>query len=158
MKYSPSSPQLDFYTYNCGHCVFMCYVLWVTSSSSCIYTRWIWAASSASNTAELQLSLLASFTYNNIQNHSPLPNIHTQTIHAMLNSISFRAHLCTSGWVYIMVFVCRTEGMGEVPPEKMKMFCASQGYRGGWGYFGSRPNQLYQTYCWGLLFSAFSCF
>lgn len=116
--YSPSSPQLDFCTYNCGHCVFMCYVLWVTSSSSCIYTRWIWAASSASNTAELQLSLLASFTYNNIQNHSPLPNIHTQTIHAMLNSISFRAHLCTSGWAYILVFVCRTEGMGEVPPKK----------------------------------------
>lgn len=43
-------------------------------------------------------------------------------------------------------------------PKKMKMFCASQGYRGGWGYFGSQPNQLYQNYCWGFLFSPFSCF
>lgn len=143
-KYSPSSLQY-FCTYSRGHCVFICYVLWMTSSNPCIYTRWIWAASSTGNAAELQLRLPASFTCNNIQSHSPLPNIHTQTIHAMLNSISISAHICArvDGCTSQCLFVGLKEG-GEgspPPPQKKDVLCFTGAPR-RLGDLGSQPNKL----------------
>ena len=77
----------------------------MTSSNPSIYSRGAWATSGLSYAAEPRRCLLASFTYNNIQVHSPLPNTHTQTIHGMLNSISLSARLCAYTRVCVCVFV-----------------------------------------------------
>lgn len=98
-------------------CVLCICVLPMTSSNPRIYTRAIWVTSGSSYATEPQRCLPASFTYNNIQSHSPLPNTHTQTIHGMLNSISVRARL--NRGVRVCLFVCRwAEERGQGTPQK----------------------------------------
>lgn len=101
-------------------CACMHSVLQMTSSSPQIYSRGIWATSGSSCARELGWCLLASFTYNNIQVHSPVPNTHTQTIHRMLNSISLRGRLCTSA----CVCMCCWRGWreGKVPIKTHVIF------------------------------------
>ena len=91
----------------CMCCLCMCRVLRMTSSNPRIYSRGVWETSDSSYATERRRCLPASFTYNNIQVHSPLPNTHTQTIHGTLNSISVRARLRTSVSACTCVFVCK---------------------------------------------------
>ena len=83
--------------------------------------------------------LPASFTYNNIQVHSPLPCTHIQTLHGTLNSISVRAPLCTT--VRARFFAGRRKGN---LPKKHVIFIqyGGQGVLKAW----SRMVQLF--YCW----------
>lgn len=73
----------------------------------------------------------------------PTPK-HTYTNHSrhVKLNLNLRAHLCTSGWVQIPMFVCRAEGRGEAtPPQKKDVLCFSRAPR-RLGDFGSQPNKL----------------
>lgn len=124
-KPRPSHMQvlLLFLSYCCcrvyrGHVCMYC-VLRMTSSNPCIYSRGAWATSGLSHATEPRRCLLASFTYNNIQVHSPLPNTHTQTIHGMLNSISLSVRLCA----YVCACVCEwAEEKASFPKDMSSSF------------------------------------
>lgn len=90
----------------------------MTSSNQRIYSRGVWGTSGSRFATVGRRARPASYTYNNIQVHSPLPNTHTQTIHGTLNSISLREILHTDECA--CTFVCSRAEESEWFPKNME--------------------------------------